>query len=148
MPNARILPAIGAIDGVNVRFAVPEAFVPGSAAYILNGRIYSQFSARGITNPFGFFEGDPDKGEIIVDFPPVPGDVVQILYMDRKPTVEPTLTSARADVVAQDRVQAVVTEPKPTVIEGAVVPRERIQGVVTRPVPTRLVGIIRERKHE
>ena len=42
MPNTRIVVAQGAIDGANTIFATGEPYVPGSTAYILNGRIHNQ----------------------------------------------------------------------------------------------------------
>jgi hypothetical protein len=112
MSNTRIVPAVGDIDGINVVFYVSEPYVPGSTAYILNGKIYSQYAARGGFNLFGFFESDPDAGQITVDFAPSIGSTVQILYWDRKPTVPPLIEQLVGTI---DTVQILYWDRKPTV---------------------------------
>lgn len=118
MPNTHVVPAQGPVDGTNVRFYVPEPYVPGSTAYILNGKIYSQFAARGGFNPFGFVESDPDTGEIQVDFAPSIGSVVQILYWDRKPTVQAPIEALVGVPDEVDELIGVVSEQRPELIVG------------------------------
>jgi hypothetical protein len=89
MPNAQVRLAIGPIDGTNVVFYTPVPYVPSSTAYIINGRTYSSLAPRGSFNPYGYFESNPDVGQITLDFPPQPGDVVQILFSDRQPSPTP-----------------------------------------------------------
>jgi hypothetical protein len=121
MATVRIVLAQGAIDGVNTVFAVGEPYVPGSTAYVLNGRIHSRSVPRGPDNDFGYVELSPDAGTIQVDVPPLDGDVVQIFYWSR------------------------VVPPAPPIerLAGVVRESERLQGVVREVVPERLVGIVR-----
>lgn len=89
MPIARIVLASGAIDGTNTVFSTGGfPYVPGSTAYILNGRIHSQSIAGGADYDYGFTESNPGAGEITVDNAPLVGDVVQIFFWDTAPYVE------------------------------------------------------------
>lgn len=119
--NARIVLAQGLIDGANTVFRTGVPYVPGSTAYILNGRIHSLQAARGPENPYGYTESSPDSGEITVDEPPLDGDVVQIFFWDRLVVPVPAVT----------RLSGVIRET-------------RLRGVVREPVVERLVGIIRK----
>ena len=120
MPNARIVLAQGSIDGANTVFGTGVPYVPGSTAYILNGRIHNQQLARGPENDYGFVELDPNGGTIQVDNPPLVDDVVQIFFWDR--------LVAPAPVVQQ--------------LTGVVSKVKRLQGVVQPIVPKRIVGVI------
>ena len=121
MPTVRIVIALGAIDGVNTVFATGTPYVPGSTAYILNGRVHNLHLAHGANNDYGYVELDPDAGTIQVDNPPELDDVVQIFFQDRIVVPAPAI----------DRIAAVLRT-------------ERLQGVVREPNPERLVGIIRK----
>ncbi len=153
MPNARIVVAQGTIDGANTVFACGEPYVPGSAAYILNGRIHNAQAARGPENAFGFFELSPDSGTIQVDNPPLVGDVVQIFFWDRKVVPAPAVTQLTGTVASGQRIQGSVRPVEPEQLTGVVasqplrgtireVEPERLTGTVR---PSRLVGTIRER---
>jgi hypothetical protein len=120
MPNTRLTLARGTVDGTNILFYTPEPYVAGSTAYVLNGRVYSQFAARGISNPFGYAESNPDTGEIQVDFAPQPGDIVQIFFWDRQPTREAQVKEVEVIVAERQEIIGVVQEPVPDVIVGIV----------------------------
>jgi hypothetical protein len=109
VPNTHIVLARGAVDGTNVKFYTDEPYVPGSTAYILNGRVYSQFVPRGSSNPFGYIESNPDAGEIQVDFAPTGGSVVQILFWDRAPTVAPPVQKTAAVVEVRRELVGVIS---------------------------------------
>lgn len=145
MPNARIVLAQGAIDGANVVFATGEPYVPGSAQYILNGRIHNQRLARGPDNDFGFVELDPDSGTIQVDNPPAIDDVVQIFFWDRKVQPAPLIERLSGTVVAKAPAQGVVREPAVERLSG-VVDGRRVAGVVRAPQVQRLSGVVREQR--
>lgn len=92
MANVRIVLAQGAVDGSNTIFATGVPYVPGTTAYILNGRIHSLTLARGVDNPYGYVELDPEGGTIQVDNPPEIDDVVQIFFWDRRVLPAPPVT--------------------------------------------------------
>lgn len=143
MPNTRIVVARGAVDGVNVVFGVGEPYVPGSTAYVLNGRVHNQALARGPENDYGYVELDPGVGTIQVDNPLVDGDVVQIFYWDRKVAPAPPVQSITGvvgiGVAGQQRAQGVVADVVPQRLSG-VVSTAGPQGVVRDARPGRLVG--------
>lgn len=118
MPNTHIVIARGSVDGANVKFYTPEPYVQGSTAYVLNGKVYSQFVVRGGSNLFGYFESNPDAGEIQVDFAPAVGSTVQIFYWDRKPTLQAPLQDAAAVVAPRGELIGVVSEVEPEQITG------------------------------
>jgi hypothetical protein len=117
MPIAKIVLAGGLIDGSNTVFSTPEPYVPGSTAYILNGRIHS----LSLSDSFGYSESDPALGQITVDEAPLVDDVVQIFYWS--PVVAPLPTAAGAT--------------------GIVTVRTRLVGVVGPPAVPSITGIIR-----
>lgn len=124
MPNTRIVLARGAADGVNVLFYTPEPYVPGSVAYILNGKVYSQFVPRGPSNPFGFVESRPDFGEVQVDFAPHVGDVVQLLFWDRRPTLTASIQDVAVVVETQRSMIGVVADKEVDQITGVLQERD------------------------
>jgi len=131
MANARIVLAQGVIDGVNRTFGTGVPFVPGSTAYILNGRIHNRALARGPDNDYGYIELDPNGGTIQVDIPPDIDDVVQIFFWDRLVTPPPPIT--------------VLTGTLPTGAGGSGIGggRQTLTGVIREPVPARLAGVVR-----
>jgi hypothetical protein len=145
MPNARIVLAQGAIDGVNTVFGCGQPYVAGSTAYILNGRIHNQTAARGPDNDYGFVELDPDGGTIQVDNPPVDGDVVQIFFWDRLVTPAPPITSLTGVVKTKQHLEGVAREDQPERLSG-VVSAQRLVGSVRAPVSERLAGVVRTQR--
>lgn len=137
MPNTRIVVAQGTIDGVNTIFATGTPYVPGSTAYILNGRIHNQ---KTLDSPFGYVELDPDLGTIQVANPPLLNDVVQIFFWDRIVTPPPPIQQLTGTVVAgATPIQGVVAEAMPTRLTGVVGPRT-LQGVIRPERPEQIVG--------
>jgi hypothetical protein len=145
MPNTRIVIARGAIDGVNTVFTTGTPYVPGSAAYILNGRIHNQALPRGPDNDYGFVELSPDSGTIQVDNPPVSGDVVQIFFWDRLVTPAPPVQSLTGVVNTKTPLQGVAREPEVTKLTG-VVRSGALTGAVRNDQPERLAGVIRSQR--
>lgn len=131
--------AQGSVDGINRVFATGEPYVPGSTAYILNGRIHNRALPRGPDNDYGYIELDPASGTIQVDNPPRIDDVVQIFFWSRKVLPAPAVDRIVGVVSTPQRVQGVIREQVPTRLVG-VVRRSVIQGVVREPAPDRLVG--------
>ena len=142
MANARIVVAQGTIDGINTVFATGTPYVPGSAAYILNGRIHNQALQRGPDNDYGFVELSPDSGTIKVDNPPTSGDVVQIFFWDRLVTPAPLVQSLTGVVNTQTPLQGVAREPEVTKLTG-VVRSGALTGAVREPDVQRLAGVVR-----
>lgn len=132
MANARIVLAQGLVDGFNRTFSVGEPYVPGSTAYILNGRIHGQ----------GFVELSPDGGTIQVDVAPLVDDVVQIFYWSRKIVPSPTVTRLSGVVDEPNRVEGVVRPAAPDRLSG-VVRAGAANGVVRTPSVDRMAGVVR-----
>lgn len=141
MPNARIVLAFGAINGSNRVFSAGEPYVPGSVAYILNGRIHNQKLARGVDNDYGFIELDANAGTIEVDNAPLTDDVVQLFFWDRRVQPQPTVTRMSGVVSTKQHTEGIVREPRPERLVGTVSPKQ-IQGVIRQPEPERLVGSV------
>lgn len=139
MPNTRIVIARGAIDGVNTVFSTGEPYVPGSTAYILNGRIHNRLLARGADNDYGYVELSADAGTIQVDNPPAIDDVVQIFYWDRKVAPTPEITRLAGVVTTGQQVQGVAREQVPERLAG-VVRSAAVLGSVRDVAPQRLAG--------
>lgn len=139
MANVRIVLAQGAIDGVNRVFATGEPYVPGSTAYILNGRIHNRSLPRGPDNDYGYIELDPAAGTIEVDNPPLTDDVVQIFFWSRKVVPAPAVDRIVGVVAAPQHVQGVIREQVPARLVGVVRGRA-IAGVLREPSADRLVG--------
>jgi len=112
MPNTRIVTAGGAIDGVNVKFYTPVPYVPGSTAYILNGR------TRRAELDDGYLETNPGTGEITVSEAPLSGDVVQIFFTDTAPSVSSPLEKISATLSTTTRLTGTLSEVKPLRITG------------------------------
>lgn len=113
MPNARIVTAGGAIDGVNVKFYAGVPYASGSTAYILNGRVHRPDFAD------GYAETNPGIGEITVSEAPLIGDVVQIFFTDTAPTAVSPLQKLNATLKSKPvRIAATLREDKPLVIHG------------------------------
>lgn len=145
MPNARIVLAQGVIDGANTTFGTGVPFVPGSTAYILNGRIHNQALPRGPDNDYGFVELDPDGGTIKVDNPPLLDDVVQIFFWDRLVTPAPPITNLTGVVRTKQRLEGVAREDVPERLTGQV-RSSTLQGTVRTDSPTRLSGVVRTQR--
>ncbi len=139
MTNVRIVLAQGLIDGSNRVFATGEPYVPGSTAYILNGRIHNLKAARGPDNDFGYIELDPDAGTIEVDNAPLLDDVVQIFFWSRVVIPAPAIDRLTGVVTTGGRVQGVVREPTAERLVG-VVRTPGITGIIRSPNEERLVG--------
>jgi len=112
MPNARIVTAGGAIDGVNVKFYTPVPYVPGSTAYILNGRIHRPDFDD------GYVESNPGVGEITVNEAPLDGDVVQIFFTDTAPSIASPLEKISATLSTTTRLTGTLSQAKPVKITG------------------------------
>jgi hypothetical protein len=145
MANARIVLAQGAIDGVNTVFSTGVPYVPGSTAYILNGRIHNQALQRGPDNDYGYIELSPDSGTIQVDNPPLHCDVVQIFFWDRRVTPPPPITQLTGVVHTKQQLEGIAREDQPERLSGIVQSR-RLSGVIREPVPTRLSGVVRTQR--
>jgi hypothetical protein len=141
MANVRIVLAQGLINGVNKVFATGEPYVPGTTAYILNGRIHNKALARGPENDYGYIELDPDAGTIEVDNAPLVDDVVQIFYWSRVVVPAPPIDRLTGVVHVGARMQGVVREVTPERLSG-VVRSQDVKGVVREPTTERLVGTV------
>jgi len=109
--TTRILTLQGTIDSSNRVFRTGVAYTPRSTAFILDGLV------RPLT---GYTESDPSVGEITTDVAPVPGDTLQLFFLD------------------------VVTPPAPTPARlTGTISTQRLRGVVRAPVVPRLVGVVR-----
>ena len=153
--NARIVLAQGLIDGVNRVFQTGVPYVPGSTAYILNGRIHSLRLARGPENDYGYLETNPATGEITVDVPPDIDDVVQIFFWDWLVAPPPPITSLTGTIPTgaagsstgggRQTLTGVIREPVPARLAG-VVQSSRLSGVVRDPAAGRLAGVVRSQR--
>jgi hypothetical protein len=114
MPNAKIVTAGGAIDGVNVKFYTPVPYVSNSTAYILNGRTHRPDLAD------GYIESNPGTGEITVNEAPLDGDVVQIFFTDTSPSIVSPVSKISATLSAKTATQLIGTlrPAKPLKITG------------------------------
>jgi hypothetical protein len=139
MANVRIVLAQGAIDGSNRVFATGEPYVPGSTAYILNGRIHNLKAVRGPENDYGYIELSADAGTIEVDIPPLPDDVVQIFFWSRVVIPPPAIERLTGVIGAREQVQGVIREPTKERLVG-VVRKPGIVGIIRAPNEERLVG--------
>lgn len=110
MPNPRLVLAQGLIDGSNRVFYTGTPYVPGSTAYILNGRIHSRSLPRGPENDYGYEETAPDAGVITVDVAPLTDDVVQIYFMDRLVTPAPPVQNVSAQTITGRSLRGVVQQ--------------------------------------
>jgi hypothetical protein len=143
MPNVRIVVAQGAIDGVNTTFSTGVPYVPGSTAYILNGRIHNKALSGNADYGYGYVELDPDAGTIQVENPPLPGDLVQIFFWDRVVLPAPPVGQITGTVATGPGapIQGTVRTVQPTRLVGVVGPRT-LQGVVRPERPEQLIGTV------
>lgn len=141
MGLSRIVTATGTIDGVNVIFNTGEPYTAGYTRYILNGRFHGPD-----TDPdFTFTESDPATGEITVSVPPRIDDVVQIFFVDRRPTPPSPIQRLQAVIQAPSRVQGVLRPVLPTTLVGRI-SSDRTTGTIQPIQPTRLAGVIRAKR--
>lgn len=75
-PSPHFEVAAGGIDGVNKTFFTVLSYLPSTTAVFLNG----QLLVTDFEN--GWVETDPAVGRFDLNEAPVPGDVVQIFYLD------------------------------------------------------------------
>lgn len=141
MPNARIVTAYGAIDGVNVKFYTGVPYVPGSTVYILNGRTHRP------DYDDGHIESNAGTGEITVKEPPLDGDVVQIFFTDTAPTQSSPVEKLNGSLQSQPtRLTGNLRPAKPVVIQGNISASStpgRLQGTLRPSAPTRVTGVIK-----
>jgi len=141
MPNAKIVTAYGAIDGVNVKFFTGVPYVPGSTVYILNGRTHRA------DYDDGHVESNAGVGEITVKEAPLDGDVVQIFFTDTAPTPSSPIEKLNGELRSTPtRIGGSLRPARPVVIQGnlsaASVPG-RLQGTLRTPDPARMKGVIK-----
>ena len=142
MSNTRIVLAQGLINGVNKIFSTGVPYVPGSTAYILNGRIHNRL---GIDSDYGFAETNPDSGEITVDVAPLTDDVVQIFFWDRLVTPTPPISHLTGVVKAGPDLTGVARDPVVTRLSG-VVRSNALTGTARDASPERLAGVVRSQR--
>ena len=151
MANTRITIATGAIDGANVKFYAPVAYVPGSTAYILNGRVHNLLLSRGVDNDYGYLETNPDTGEITVDVPPAVDDVVQIFFTDRAPAPTPILTHLTGSLhpvagpegsTGNRALIGTLRKPDVVTVTGVIAGTKRLAGVLSKPATGQLTGVV------
>jgi len=66
--------AVGVIDGVNVTFYTPTVpYTADSVRVYINGQLEDDVYLTEI---------DRNTGEVELEFPPIPGDIVQLFYLD------------------------------------------------------------------
>jgi hypothetical protein len=75
--------ALGVVDGLNVVFSVSSAYQPLTVAVFLNGQLKRRDFADGWT------ETNPTAGIVTLAEAPIPGDVVQIFFIDGVPSSVP-----------------------------------------------------------
>jgi hypothetical protein len=142
MANARIVLAQGLINGSNKVFSTGVPYVPGSTAYILNGRIHNR---AGIDSDYGFSETNPDAGEITVDIAPLTDDVVQIFFWDRLVQPAPPITQLTGVVQTSTSLTGVARDPEVTRLSG-VVRSNALTGVARDATTDRLAGVVRSQR--
>jgi hypothetical protein len=136
MGIARIVLAQGLVNGSNRVFATGEPYVAGSVALIVNGLVFNQLT------PGTFTELSPEAGTIEAVTAPVIGDVVQLLYTNRKIVAPPAVTRLAGVVDEPNKATGVVRPSAPERLSG-VVRAEAADGVVRTPSRDRLAGVVR-----
>ncbi len=76
MASARFEVVAGTIDGANRTFYTSLPYGPGTTALFLNGQL------KRADYDDGWVESDPGIGKIVLEEAPLPGDVVQVFYLD------------------------------------------------------------------
>lgn len=138
MPNARIVTAYGATDGVNVKFYAGVPYVPGSTVYILNGRTHRP------DYDDGHVESNPGTGEITVNEAPLDGDVVQLFFTDTAPTaVSPLQTMSATLKSTPEKLTGTLHPVKPATINGAISATHKIKGTLRVPAPEKLSASVK-----
>lgn len=138
MPNARIVTAYGAIDGVNVKFYVGVPYVPGSTIYILNGRLHRP------DYDDGHVESNPGIGEITAKEAPVDGDVVQVFFTDTAPTAASPIQSMGAMLkAAPEKLTSTLRPVKPTTLQGTVSTVDKMKGTLRVPGAAKVVSVVK-----
>lgn len=138
MPNARIVTAYGAIDGVNVKFYVGVPYVPGSTVYILNGRTHRP------DYDDGHVESNPGIGEITVNEAPLDGDVVQIFFTDTAPTAASPIQTLTATLKATpEKLTGTLRPVAPATINGTVSGVSKMKGTLRVSSPEKLSGVVK-----
>lgn len=74
--EVHLVEALGAVDGVNLDFAAPESYEPGTLRALRNGRLLS----RDFDD--GYDEVDPTAGTFRLRRAPRAGDVVFVFYKE------------------------------------------------------------------
>jgi hypothetical protein len=140
MPNAKIVSALGVIDGVNTKFLAGEPYTAGFTRYILNGRIHQQDA-----DDFAWSETNPDGGEITVVNPPEDGDVVQLFIVDRRPTIIAPVQQLTGHV--QKQPSRLVGTVRPAVVPRLVgaLATKKLSGAIRRGTTPPLQGTIKAR---
>ena len=81
MAQPRFEVATGTIDAVNTVFNVSTPYKVGTTAVYINGQLKNRTFSDGWT------ETNPFEGEVTLFQAPLPGDIVQVFFIDTSPAL-------------------------------------------------------------